>query len=48
MLDFFYDIVLWKGFFDILNGNPNDPLRLLEKLLVSNVIKVKELNNESK
>ncbi len=47
MCSFFYDVILRNSFFYIVEGNPDDPLRLLEKILVNNVLKVKRGQYES-
>jgi|GEM_PF-2187319 len=41
MSDFFYDVILNKGFFNLLESNYEDPFKLLEKLLVNNILKLK-------
>lgn len=40
--DFFYDIILQSSFINMIDRNPNDPLKLLETLLVANIIKIKK------
>ncbi len=39
--DFFYNVILEKCFFDLLEHQPENPLSLMEKILVANIIKVK-------
>ena len=48
MSNFFYDIILEKCFFEIIKGKLDEPLRVLEKILISNILDVKRKLNESK
>ena len=48
MSKFFYDIILKKCFFEIVKGNLDEPLRVLEKILINNILDIKRKLNESK
>ncbi len=39
--EFFYDVILQSCFFDMLNNQPEQPIDMLEKILVANVMDIK-------
>ncbi len=41
--EFFYDVILNKCFLDLLINSPEDPINSLQKTLVANIIKYKEV-----
>ncbi len=46
--EFFYDTILDKCFFSLINNQPEDPIGSLEKVLVANIIGAKEKNKQNR